>query len=68
MSIEEADRLVKAAGFVGPIGWVAILNRGDAEGDAKLGYYFRLEEDVGRQSPRVLLVNARSGSIEEMAY
>ena len=68
MSIEEADRLVKAAGFGGPIEWVAILNRGDVEENAKLGYYFRLEEDVGKQSPRVLLANARSGRVEEMEY
>lgn len=68
MSIEEADRRVKAAGFGGSIGWVAILNRGDAEEDAKLGYYFKMQEDVGKQSLRVVLLNAGSGIMGQKKY
>ena len=61
MSVEEADRRLKGAGYGGRILYWYVMYRGDTEASAKLGYYFGMQDRPWNR--RDVLVNVRNGEV-----
>lgn len=70
MSIDGADRLLKAVGYTGPILSMGILNlspeKEESEEDTLLGYLFKMRGDPGENN--TVVIDMLTGMVSRRGY